>query len=96
MTYLNKTVIYNFEEIFQSFPNVIQIYARLLSKEHDVYHCTLETVLVKIVGIIYLSLSRFTSKVETLVMMYKTHCQCILDTLINSNFDEVSSLRYCE
>ena len=23
-------------------------------------------------------------------MMYKTHCQCILDTAINANFDEVS------
>ena len=22
-------------------------------------------------------------------MMYKTHCQCILDTAINANFDEV-------
>ena len=22
--------------------------------------------------------------------MYKTHCQCILDTAINANFDEVS------
>ncbi|XP_072016199.1 DNA-binding protein RFX6-like [Amphiura filiformis] len=30
-------------------------------------------------------------KVETLVMMYKTHCQCILDTLINSNFDEIQN-----
>ena len=23
--------------------------------------------------------------------MYKTHCQCILDTAINANFDEVGS-----
>ena len=23
--------------------------------------------------------------------MYKTHCQCILDTAINANFDEVSN-----
>ena len=23
-------------------------------------------------------------------MMYKTHCQCILDTAINANFEEVS------
>lgn len=22
-------------------------------------------------------------------MMYKTHCQCILDTAINANFEEV-------
>ncbi|CAI9734235.1 DNA-binding protein RFX6-like [Octopus vulgaris] len=28
-------------------------------------------------------------KVETFIMMYKTHCQCILDTAINSNFEEV-------
>jgi len=27
--------------------------------------------------------------VETFVVMYKTHCQCILDTAINANFDEV-------
>ena len=26
---------------------------------------------------------------ETFVVMYKTHCQCILDTAINANFDEV-------
>ena len=24
--------------------------------------------------------------------MYKTHCQCILDTAINANFDEVGKL----
>ncbi|XP_071795529.1 DNA-binding protein RFX6-like isoform X2 [Asterias amurensis] len=30
-------------------------------------------------------------KVETLLMMYKTHCQCILDTIINSNFDEIQN-----
>lgn len=29
-------------------------------------------------------------QVETFVVMYKTHCQCILDTAINANFDEVS------
>lgn len=29
-------------------------------------------------------------KVETLVMMYKTHCQYILDTAISGNFEEVS------
>ncbi|XP_024912584.1 DNA-binding protein RFX6 [Cynoglossus semilaevis] len=28
-------------------------------------------------------------KVETLIMMYKTHCQCILDNAININFEEV-------
>jgi len=28
-------------------------------------------------------------QVETFVMMYKTHCQCILDTAINANFEEV-------
>ncbi|XP_016118455.1 DNA-binding protein RFX6-like, partial [Sinocyclocheilus grahami] len=33
-------------------------------------------------------------KVDTLIMMYKTHCQCILDNAINVNFEEwmVSSL----
>ncbi|XP_038053265.1 DNA-binding protein RFX6-like isoform X2 [Patiria miniata] len=30
-------------------------------------------------------------KVETLLMMYKTHCQCILDTIINSNFEEIQN-----
>lgn len=28
-------------------------------------------------------------QVETLIMMYKTHCQCILDNAINVNFEEV-------
>uniref|UniRef100_A0A8C0LAX4 DNA-binding protein RFX6 n=1 Tax=Canis lupus dingo TaxID=286419 RepID=A0A8C0LAX4_CANLU len=28
-------------------------------------------------------------KVDTLIMMYKTHCQCILDNAINGNFEEV-------
>uniref|UniRef100_A0A3B3UWN2 DNA-binding protein RFX6 n=1 Tax=Poecilia latipinna TaxID=48699 RepID=A0A3B3UWN2_9TELE len=27
-------------------------------------------------------------KVDTLIMMYKTHCQCILDNAININFEE--------
>lgn len=30
-------------------------------------------------------------KVETFVVMYKTHCQCILDTAINANFDEIKN-----
>ncbi|XP_019639148.1 PREDICTED: DNA-binding protein RFX6-like isoform X1 [Branchiostoma belcheri] len=30
-------------------------------------------------------------KVETLIMMYKTHCQCILDTAINANFEEIQN-----
>uniref|UniRef100_A0A6I8NK63 DNA-binding protein RFX6 n=1 Tax=Ornithorhynchus anatinus TaxID=9258 RepID=A0A6I8NK63_ORNAN len=30
-----------------------------------------------------------TDKVDTLIMMYKTHCQCVLDNAINGNFDEV-------
>ncbi|GAB6027846.1 DNA-binding protein rfx6 [Chamberlinius hualienensis] len=30
-------------------------------------------------------------KVKTLLMMYKTHCQCILDTAISGNFDEIQS-----
>ncbi|KAM6180819.1 DNA-binding protein RFX6 [Erethizon dorsatum] len=28
-------------------------------------------------------------KVDTLVMMYKTHCQCILDNAISGNFEEI-------
>uniref|UniRef100_A0A2K6GGK4 DNA-binding protein RFX6 n=1 Tax=Propithecus coquereli TaxID=379532 RepID=A0A2K6GGK4_PROCO len=28
-------------------------------------------------------------KVDTLIMMYKTHCQCILDNAINGNFEEI-------
>ncbi|XP_064602079.1 DNA-binding protein RFX6-like [Liolophura sinensis] len=39
--------------------------------------------------ILPLSLSR--EKVETFVMMYKTHCQCILDTAINANFEEIQN-----
>ncbi|XP_013886328.1 DNA-binding protein RFX6 [Austrofundulus limnaeus] len=30
-------------------------------------------------------------KVDTLIMMYKTHCQCILDNAINVNFDEIQN-----
>lgn len=26
-------------------------------------------------------------------MMYKTHCQCILDNAININFEEVSTIK---
>ncbi|XP_012942177.1 DNA-binding protein RFX6 [Aplysia californica] len=36
-----------------------------------------------------LPLSVPRDKVETLIMMYKTHCQCVLDTAINGNFEEV-------
>ncbi|XP_041367036.1 DNA-binding protein RFX6-like [Gigantopelta aegis] len=39
--------------------------------------------------ILPLSLSR--EKVETFIMMYKTHCQCILDTAINANFEEIQN-----
>ncbi|XP_053129686.1 DNA-binding protein RFX6 [Hemicordylus capensis] len=28
-------------------------------------------------------------KVDTLIMMYKTHCQCVLDNAINGNFEEI-------
>ncbi|XP_077979193.1 DNA-binding protein RFX6-like [Glandiceps talaboti] len=38
-----------------------------------------------------LPLSLPRDKVETLLMMYKTHCQCILDTIINSNFEEIQN-----
>uniref|UniRef100_A0A3Q3B1V8 Regulatory factor X, 6 n=1 Tax=Kryptolebias marmoratus TaxID=37003 RepID=A0A3Q3B1V8_KRYMA len=30
-------------------------------------------------------------KVDTLIMMYKTHCQCVLDNAINVNFDEIQN-----
>ncbi|KXJ30097.1 DNA-binding protein RFX6 [Exaiptasia diaphana] len=30
-------------------------------------------------------------KVHTFIIMYKTHCQCILDTAINANFDEIKN-----
>ncbi|XP_054617948.1 DNA-binding protein RFX6 [Dunckerocampus dactyliophorus] len=30
-------------------------------------------------------------KVDTLIMMYKTHCQCILDNAINVSFDEIQN-----
>ncbi|XP_070565007.1 DNA-binding protein RFX6-like isoform X2 [Ptychodera flava] len=38
-----------------------------------------------------LPLSLPRDKVDTLLMMYKTHCQCILDTIINSNFEEIQN-----
>ncbi|XP_067655645.1 DNA-binding protein RFX6-like [Haliotis asinina] len=38
-----------------------------------------------------LPLSIPREKVETFIMMYKTHCQCILDTAINSNFEEIQN-----
>ncbi|NWR67475.1 RFX6 protein, partial [Bucorvus abyssinicus] len=28
-------------------------------------------------------------KVDTLIVMYKTHCQCVLDNAINGNFEEI-------
>ncbi|XP_041366889.1 DNA-binding protein RFX6-like [Gigantopelta aegis] len=31
------------------------------------------------------------NKVETFIMMYRTHCQRILDTMISANFDEVQN-----
>lgn len=34
-------------------------------------------------------LLRCLRQVDTLIMMYKTHCQCILDNAINVNFEEV-------
>ncbi|XP_032877941.1 DNA-binding protein RFX6 [Amblyraja radiata] len=30
-------------------------------------------------------------KVDILIMMYKTHCQCILDNAINGNFEEIQN-----
>ncbi|XP_053566783.1 DNA-binding protein RFX6 [Bombina bombina] len=30
-------------------------------------------------------------KVNTLIMMYKTHCQCVLDNAINGNFEEIQN-----
>lgn len=35
---------------------------------------------------------RLLLQVDTLIMMYKTHCQCILDNAINVNFEEVSAI----
>ncbi|XP_033106140.1 DNA-binding protein RFX6-like [Anneissia japonica] len=32
-------------------------------------------------------------KLETLLMMYKTHCQCILDTIINNTIEELADIR---
>lgn len=36
---------------------------------------------------------RLLLQVDTLIMMYKTHCQCILDNAINVNFEEVSIIK---
>ncbi|KAJ8298950.1 hypothetical protein KUTeg_023010 [Tegillarca granosa] len=38
-----------------------------------------------------LPLSIPREKVETFIMMYKTHCQCVLDTAINANFEEIQN-----
>ncbi|KAM8832528.1 LOW QUALITY PROTEIN: DNA-binding protein RFX6 [Spinachia spinachia] len=32
-----------------------------------------------------------SSQVDTLIMMYKTHCQCILDNAINVSFEEIQN-----
>lgn len=40
---------------------------------------------------IIISLFYCLCQVDTLIMMYKTHCQCILDNAINVNFEEVTS-----
>ncbi|XP_045065983.1 DNA-binding protein RFX6 [Coregonus clupeaformis] len=41
----------------------------------------------------HLVLQGFVSKekVDTLIVMYKTHCQCILDNAINVNFEEIQN-----
>lgn len=36
----------------------------------------------------------FTPQVSTFIMMYRTHCQRILDTVIRANFDEVGQQHY--
>ncbi|XP_051952559.1 LOW QUALITY PROTEIN: DNA-binding protein RFX6-like [Xyrauchen texanus] len=46
------------------------------------FPCTQHLVLQKSVS---------KDKVDTLIMMYKTHCQCILDNAINVNFEEIQN-----
>lgn len=48
---------------------------------------------------LYTNVSLFTDpsltpQVSTFIMMYRTHCQRILDTVIRANFDEVGRHRY--
>ena len=45
---------------------------------------------LEIISCIIVKISLISFQVETFVVMYKTHCQCILDTVINANFDEVT------
>ncbi|KAG9493448.1 hypothetical protein GDO78_001389 [Eleutherodactylus coqui] len=40
-------------------------------------------------GLTRFSGSKLKSEVDTLIMMYKTHCQCVLDNAINGNFEEI-------
>uniref|UniRef100_A0A5F8AA61 DNA-binding protein RFX6 n=1 Tax=Macaca mulatta TaxID=9544 RepID=A0A5F8AA61_MACMU len=40
-------------------------------------------------GLTRFSGSKLKNEVDTLIMMYKTHCQCILDNAINGNFEEI-------
>ncbi len=41
---------------------------------------------------LFLIYKDFSLQVTTFIMMYRTHCQRILDTVIRANFDEVRSL----
>uniref|UniRef100_A0A8B9EEQ9 DNA-binding protein RFX6 n=1 Tax=Anser cygnoides TaxID=8845 RepID=A0A8B9EEQ9_ANSCY len=40
-------------------------------------------------GLTRFSGSKLKNEVDTLIMMYKTHCQCVLDNAINGNFEEI-------
>ncbi|CAG5960140.1 unnamed protein product, partial [Menidia menidia] len=42
-------------------------------------------------GLTRFSGSKLKNEVDTLIMMYKTHCQCILDNAINVNFEEIQN-----
>lgn len=46
---------------------------------------------VSLMCYLFFSLHWFGFQVETLIMMYKTHCQCVLDNAINVNFEEVTA-----
>ncbi|XP_041420538.1 amine sulfotransferase isoform X2 [Xenopus laevis] len=41
-------------------------------------------------GLTRFSGRKLKSEVDTLIMMYKTHCQCVLDNAINENFKEIT------
>lgn len=52
-------------------------------------HLFVEVCVIELQSLVFWLTRLLLTQVETLIMMYKTHCQCILDNAININFEEV-------